>query len=912
MCWIKVQIVLVLFITPIVTSQTPFVIGGAFESKKDRDDFHKAIHNINQNKNHALPRGVTLIGVSSIFTDNPLNATMELCQRIVPKKVAALIMCLSKPNRLSAMSISNIIGSLEIPVVDIVTRSNLFDDRNIHNTYMRNVPPYTDQAQVWIDLIGHYRWSSVVTVTSRDDAGRSMLNAFMRLVNDSSSRMGIRIERAVSYNKGQTNMTGVLMEVRKAQSTVILLHACEEDEVAIYLAAKELGLTAAGYTWISDEQSIGDRALHSIPEGTLAMRLPYGNNHKAHIHDVINILVKGLLDLVQNDNITRPPSTCADPPWINGMLYYGVLKGTKLSELYSETGEISFSQEGNRISNHYKIVNLQNGVFKTVGKWTRTSKVIMNSKVIWPGGKPNKPEGYRLSTHLQVVTVKSVPFVYTDKPHPVNRCDDQGGFTCSDGKTGDLLCCKGFCIDLLANLSNFLNFTFDLHVVADGQYGDLVRVPNSTERRWNGMIGEMLDGKADIIVAPLTINKERVKHIDFSKPFKYQGLTILVKKDVPTNTLVSFLRPFETELWILVFLAIHVVAFFLFILDRLSPFSRMHTGRSGQEQDALNLSRALWFSWGVLFNSGIGEGTPRSLSARVVGMVWAFFSMIMLASYTANLAAFLVLEKPEGKISGINDARMRNPSNTFKFATVKGSSVDAYFRRQVELSTMYTFMTNFNYVNADEAVEAVRSGELDAFIWDSAMLDYQTSRDCNLVTVGELFGKSGFGIGLPKGSLWTQEVSLAILHLQEGGVMEQLDSQWISYRNCPVVDNQPATLNLENMGGTFLLIGFAVFGGLFMIVIERKYKEYHDRKKQQKDLAGQVTLKWKAQLKKRQTDDKKQKETQNESCSEEEELALLEKEMDSVNGRIAGRMDKFDYNSKPNSTSNHTSTDTPV
>ncbi|XP_033114938.1 glutamate receptor ionotropic, NMDA 1-like isoform X2 [Anneissia japonica] len=891
MRWLQIQIIVC--VLPIVTSQTPFVIGGAFEYENDRIVFEDAVREINQNKNHVLPRGITLSSVSTILTDNPLNATMELCQKVVPNQVAALIMCLSKPNRLSAMSVSNILGSLEIPVVDIATRSNLFNDRNIHNTYMRTVPAYTDQAEVWLDLIGHYRWTNVVTVTSKDDGGSSMLNAFIRLVND-SSRLGIKIEKAVQFNKGQTNMTGVLLQVKKAQSTVVLLHASANDEVAIYSAAKELGLTAPGFIWITDEQGINARALRSIPDGTLAMRLPKGTNRTAHINDAIMLLVKGLHELVQNDNVTRPPSTCGDAPWRSGHLYYRWLKDTKLSEMQAETGAISFSGRGDRISNDYDIVNLQNGDLKIVGKWTKTSKVMMNAQVIWPGRKMTKPEGYRLSTHLQVVTIKSIPFVYTDKPHPTNGCVDEHYLVCTDGKTGEIMCCKGFCIDLLANLSNFLNFTFDLHIVADGHYGDLVRVTNSTERRWNGMIGELLDGKADIIMAPLTINKERVKHIDFSKPFKYQGLTILVKKDVPTNKLVSFLRPFETELWILMFLAIHVVAFFLFILDRLSPFSRMHTGKFGREQDALNLSRALWFSWGVLFNSGIGEGTPRSLSARVVGMVWAFFSMIMLASYTANLAAFLVLDKPEGKISGINDARMRNPSNTFKFATVKGSSVDAYFRRQVELSTMYTFMETFNYVNADAAVEAVREGELDAFIWDSAMLDYQTSRDCNLVTVGELFGKSGFGIGLPKESLWTQEVSLAILHFQEGGVMERLESEWISYRNCPVVGNQPATLSLENMG-------------------ERQYKAYHDKKEHQKELAGRVTLKWKAQVKKRQAaaEERRQKQTPSESGSEEEEIALLEMEMDAVNGRCTGRIDKFDYNSKSN---NHipVPTDTPV
>ena len=53
---------------------------------------------------------------------------------------------------------------------------------------------------------------------------------------------------------------------------------------------------------------------------------------------------------------------------------------------------------------------------------------------------------------------------------------------------------------------------------------------NSTKKEWNGMVGELVNEDADMIVAPLTINPERAQHIDFSKPFKYQGLTILVKK----------------------------------------------------------------------------------------------------------------------------------------------------------------------------------------------------------------------------------------------------------------------------------------------------------------------------------------------------------------------------------------------
>ena len=39
-------------------------------------------------------------------------------------------------------------------------------------------------------------------------------------------------------------------------------------------------------------------------------------------------------------------------------------------------------------------------------------------------------------------------------------------------------------------------------------------------------------------------------------------------------------------------------------------------------------------------------------------MVWAGFAMIIVASYTANLAAFLVLDRPQMSLTGINDARV--------------------------------------------------------------------------------------------------------------------------------------------------------------------------------------------------------------------------------------------------------------
>ncbi len=61
----------------------------------------------------------------------------------------------------------------------------------------------------------------------------------------------------------------------------------------------------------------------------------------------------------------------------------------------------------------------------------------------------------------------------------------------------------------------------------------------------------------------------------------------------------------------------------------------------------------------------------------------------------------------------------------------------------------------------------MRSGALHAFIWDSSRLEFEAARDCDLITAGDLFGRSGYGIGLQKNSPWADKVTLAILDFHE-------------------------------------------------------------------------------------------------------------------------------------------------
>merc|ERR1719507_2588257 len=80
---------------------------------------------------------------------------------------------------------------------------------------------------------------------------------------------------------------------------------------------------------------------------------------------------------------------------------------------------------------------------------------------------------------------------------------------------------EGFLVDMLKELSTMFGFTFTIHDNPEGKYGQL------NGGTWNGMIGEVIRGTADIALADMTITSKREESVDFTHPFLYIGLGAL-------------------------------------------------------------------------------------------------------------------------------------------------------------------------------------------------------------------------------------------------------------------------------------------------------------------------------------------------------------------------------------------------
>lgn len=67
---------------------------------------------------------------------------------------------------LSPAAVSYTSGFYQIPVIGISSRDAAFSDKNIHVSFLRTVPPYYHQADVWLEMLDHFGWNKVSLTTS--------------------------------------------------------------------------------------------------------------------------------------------------------------------------------------------------------------------------------------------------------------------------------------------------------------------------------------------------------------------------------------------------------------------------------------------------------------------------------------------------------------------------------------------------------------------------------------------------------------------------------------------------------------------------------------------------------------------------------------------------------------------------
>lgn len=497
----------------------------------------------------------------------------------------------------------------------------------------------------------------------------------------------------------------------------------------------------------------------------------------------------------------------------------------------------------------FDVVNLREDGQLKVGEWNKAEGLNMytnDSPVVWPSGStkipkdvPNILEGKT----LKIATILAPPFVMKKKGRGIS----------GDNKTEDF---EGLCIDILEEMRKELHFNYSISLAPDGKYG----VRDKRSKQWNGVVRELVDGKADMSIAPMTISSDRQEVIDFTQPYMTFGLAFIIRvKDVSANYF-RFLLPFDKSLWIALCVLIMVMSLLVWVCSVVSPWG--YYGRCVQveaeekidpkylkEANTLSLSNSIWSSWKAYVRQGADH--PNCWSGRVTVSVLWFAVMIINATYTANLAAHLTVSRMQTPIQTIFDLSQQTK---IEYGTLKDSQLQTFFQNTDVPSylVMGQFMEQHKtwMKNYEAAIHRTMAGNF-AFISDGPILDFASRQKeyCGKLKVTGGFGNTyGYGFAFGLDSPYTLLFNMELFRLQKDFIISSLTHKWTKERvKCELMDKleeeqqqggRAQTMTVQSMLGVFILLGISIIAGFVIMIIERIYASAKEKHRQRRRAAG--------------------------------------------------------------------------
>lgn len=291
--------------------------------------------------------------------------------------------------------------------------------------------------------------------------------------------------------------------------------------------------------------------------------------------------------------------------------------------------------------------------------------------IIWPGHTIFGP--FAASKHLyRVVARPAKPFVMTHGPvsHPsycyadipcllvstydkeeiIDIIDDYLSWSAKPNLTYDIYCCSGMTIELLKEISREVNFDYVIYFQNDTDYGTGVNFSVG------GLLESITSGSADIIASAFSVTRERMEHVRFTEPFYYSGFSMISKGPDFQTSPTAFLKPFSTEVWLCIFLSGLITAIATSLLEWNSPYGLNPWGRKRHRNYTLGSGMIMVYS--VLFGHTVSTKSPKSWPSKVLQNFWAGLAIFIVASYTANLAAYLAGRTTMVEVHNISQVRL--------------------------------------------------------------------------------------------------------------------------------------------------------------------------------------------------------------------------------------------------------------
>ncbi|KAK3749934.1 hypothetical protein QZH41_017384 [Actinostola sp. cb2023] len=754
----------------------------------------------------------------------------------------------------------------QIPVISIVPKTSNFKSESIWKglplLYLNSHESVYDKTHSIAPILKKLNLKKIVVIYDNSVENMQATTYFKRSL--ALNNILLLNSTLVTEQTDIQLLTARIKAFKTIGSTFVLLTNKTSILDAIFEIADFLHMLGPAFSWVIFSDTNDNYSPPFSVQRELLVVSPRSHQWQSRdlIHDAVFLVTKGLDSIAKAEEKGKCSCRCECKPFTNQL--YRCLLQVKFK---GAAGLVMFDEEGERKYTQYDIIVLVENEYgqyirEIIGNWNGNA-----AKLIPHQTRPT----FRALVNEYPPNVMALPKL-KDKPCPQGAEICRKNTTLPNGKYQSVeLCCYGFAIDVLNLIKEEIGFDADIRFSGDGQYG----VYNTVNDSWNGIVSELLENKGDVTL-DLYVSARRAKVLDFTEPYAPSGIRLLVKEYSKKGTNIywlSYLRPFTTTVWLTLLGSVGVMIIFLWLVEKCAPnrnqpkcldeqevsdvdkfneeefqkflleeqargfdfYDETLPEEEVKEEEETNankkqptlygpfgLDNAVCFTLALAFGRPADEAKPLLNGARLASVAFGVAMLMLVSSYSANLAAFLIVDEKFTSVENIYDEKIGHPPPGFRYGTLTGSYMADFFANadNAYMKSMWYNMKKNNVDSVSEGVKKVKTGELDVFIADHISLAYESLNDptCELKVVGDPFAMSGAAIAVKKGSPLFASFNDVLQRLKSKGLTDFIQKFWVTKYKC-FHEKPPSQLKIQDLSGLFLQLAIAVvacFLGTFL------------------------------------------------------------------------------------------------
>jgi len=283
------------------------------------------------------------------------------------------------------------------------------------------------------------------------------------------------------------------------------------------------------------------------------------------------------------------------------------------------------------------------------------------------------------------------------------------------------------------------------------------------ENNLQGLLDNIAQKKIDIIVAAMSVTKERERFSDFTNSFYITNLSILVPKEEYSivKTITNKLFSTSTLLVVLGMLIILFMAGFAFW------FMEKNTHKN--KIVLKGIGSGIWWATTTMTTIGNNDTTPKTTGGKIVAIIWMFISIFLITMLIATATSVLTRTKKDYFISKPEDLAKG------QIASIRDSFSDRYLRER-RFYPIY-------YENIQQAIEAVKNKKADAFVYDKCILNYIINKNNlkNVELTESIFQSQNYSFELTENSPLREKINRALLEIIQSPEWEDIKHKYLKY-----------------------------------------------------------------------------------------------------------------------------------